>query len=1484
MARGRPARCGPTDALQNAEPMFDRIDQPLSRFAILIVIATTAGFVTACGAAANDRADALGDASVSSSAAIERSTLPSTVVVGVDHAPTIANTTIGDFLGAQRPTENVLGLGSPCNPAAADPCGNVCQICDETSAGTGKYQCMLLCKPYTGHPNFTCDASSGTCYDPLPIGASCAGAAATHCASGEFCTDGRCCGVASCGAGKTCGGPSGAGTCTTIAGGSCSSGTTCSTGNCVDGACCNVSTCPQCGSCNVAGSAGNCAPIAGAPINGRPACSTGSDVCSTQTCTGAADLLCHYSPTSTVCGADTCRDSSTQEYAGHCDGSGSCTQPADKSCSPFQCSSAACGTDCRVSGCVSPFVCNASTGACVSGGGPGSPCSAGPCGASAPTCVDGVCCKTSSCATGYSCNGSVNTGTCSKKQGTACSSDTECGTGACTDGVCCDQACTGKCQACDNAGSVGTCTPTSGAPHNAAKRGTCATGSDASCNAVCNGADILTCHFPGAAKTCGTASCNASTGIETHVSYCDGGGNCSDVSKSCSPFVCSGTTCKSTCSADGDCATGYFCQGGACAPAAGVGGSCTTPASCGAGLFCTDGHCCGVSTCGAGKTCGGPSAPGSCTTTQGGSCAVDANCATGHCVDGVCCDTACAGQCQACNVATKIGACSPVVGAPHGTRLSCPSSSGDVACSSVCNGIDTATCHFPSGSTSCGAASCSSGVEKHVSACDGAGNCGDVPKSCSAYACGPTSCKTTCAVDGDCISGYFCDVTSHACTKTAGIGNPCSGASACGAGTYCTDGYCCGVTSCGAGKTCGGSHPGTCTTLNGGTCKIDVDCANGHCVDGVCCDSACSGQCQACDVGGKVGTCSPVLGGPHGARIRCPASSGDPSCASVCNGLDVTTCHYPGGSTSCGAASCSAGLEKHVSACDGAGNCGDTPKACDKYVCGPTACKTSCTADGDCIAGYFCNAGACSPTSGLGKSCSGASACASGLFCTDGVCCGVTSCGAGKSCAINPGTCSTNLGGACAVDGDCGSGHCVDRVCCDSACSGQCQACDVVGKIGTCSPTAGIPHGTRAKCSSAGTDPICGATCDGSDPAKCNFPTASTACGAATCKDGKETHVSSCDGAGSCADVAKACTPYACSATACSAGCSADTDCATGSYCKGGLCVPYERAGAPCTSPTACGAGLHCTDGFCCGDATCGPGGTCAFPGKEGTCVQTNGGACSLGTDCGSGSCTDGVCCDTKCDGQCEACDVPDLKTGRAGKCIPIAGKPHGKRVSCADGGGDVCAAASCDGSDTTKCAAFTTGEICRPQSCADGVLTAPASCDGKGKCPTLITSKCDGFVCTPDGKACETSCVDDSKCIADYLCKDGKCRPKTATCSDDGLASKSPDGTVLGCAPFRCSTDGTCSKTCATSDECAPGYACDSAQKCVAASGGTSSSGGCSTGRDGGDGAVVFGSTLALLGLIARRRRLRASEGAEPRITRPEPPPASSPAWPRSA
>jgi Beta-propeller repeat len=143
-------------------------------------------------------------------------------------------------------------------------------------------------------------------------------------------------------------------------------------------------------------------------------------------------------------------------------------------------------------------------------------------------------------------------------QGAPCGASGECLSGNCADGECCDTACTAECAACDVSGHVGTCTPVTGAPHGS--RAPCPT--HGPCNATCDGTDTNQCTYGPAvcASTC-------AKGVETD-STCDTSGDCgSPTMHSCSNLVCaSATSCQTTCVTDAECPIGFACIGGVCNP------------------------------------------------------------------------------------------------------------------------------------------------------------------------------------------------------------------------------------------------------------------------------------------------------------------------------------------------------------------------------------------------------------------------------------------------------------------------------------------------------------------------------------------------------------------------------------------------------------------------------------------------------------------------------------------------------------------------------------------------------------------------------------------------------------------------------------------------------------------------------------------------------------------------------------------------------
>lgn len=246
------------------------------------------------------------------------------------------------------------------------------------------------------------------------------------------------------------------------------------------------------------------------------------------------------------------------------------------------------------------------------------------------------------------------------------------------------------------------------------------------------------------------------------------------------------------------------------------------------------------------------------------------------------------------------------------------------------------------------------------------------------------------------------------------------------------------------------------------------------------------------------------------------------------------------------------------------------------------------------------------------------------------------------------------------------------------------------------------------------------------------------------------------------------------------------------------------------------------------------------------------GAACADGSECHGNLCVDGVCCDTSCTGQCEACDI----AGHEGTCTPAKGLAHGKAKACA--GTDATCGGTCDGIDTKVCSFAQASSACGV-ACANGQLSS-SSCNGQGACVVSDSHACPGNYACADATTCGTTCSTKDQCAAGFSCKDGNC-VQTAKCVSDRI-SQAIDGTRAECAPYRCDDsatgDGTCKTSCASVDDCVGGDVCSSEHTCVAATQ-SSDSGGCNIGR----GRRSTGSNVMWLALIlgiARRRRSRTT------------------------
>jgi hypothetical protein len=207
--------------------------------------------------------------------------------------------------------------------------------------------------------------------------------------------------------------------------------------------------------------------------------------------------------------------------------------------------------------------------------------------------------------------------------------------------------------------------------------------------------------------------------------------------------------------------------------------------------------------------------------------------------------------------------------------------------------------------------------------------------------------------------------------------------------------------------------------------------------------------------------------------------------------------------------------------------------------------------------------------------------------------------------------------------------------------------------------------------------------------------------------------------------------------------------------------------------------------------------------------IVPNGAKCALGSECESGECVEGLCCDSPCSSRCQACDVP----GSLGRCVPVKGAPHGARGACARAG--TTCGGSCDGAFVAACT-FPAGGTSCGSACVSGVIVRSA-CNGNGSCAQLDPQACEGHLACADASSCKPSCTTSDDCVAGYLCGPGGVCASNALCLDEHT-SESALRTKAECAPYRCDVGtGACRTTCNSVDDCHAPAACDQGGRCVA-------------------------------------------------------------------
>jgi MYXO-CTERM domain-containing protein len=674
---------------------------------------------------------------------------------------------------------------------------------------------------------------------------------------------------------------------------------------------------------------------------------------------------------------------------------------------------------------------------------------------------------------------------------------------------------------------------------------------DKACNGTCEGCtNALTGQTTGACKPITAATDPQGDCSDFGAGTCSQNGLCSG-SASCQLYA-SGTQCAdvASCASETSRNVPDTCNGtGTCVDRGSV--ACNTGYACVAGscqtTCTTDAHCASAYWCDTvNKVC----APDR---DLGQSCSKDATCkGNANCVEGVCCNTACTGNCQSCLKANTgldtDGTCANVLDDLDPKDRCEPGAGYPKSCAApgLCNGQGACRA-FAKDTVECDDDACSDSTLTTYT-CNGAGTCKAKSVQCNPFKCDVTNnlCRVACSSNAECIAGSFCD--KGTCVGQLGIGKACTGDAQCKQGTFCAN--------IGEGVLEGDLPLGEGGAPNEPTTELA----------GVCCDQVCSGTCQGCKRSikgeGSDGTCGNVVNGTDPAN-DCPADASN-ACGNdgFCDGK--ANCRKAPDGASCGITSCK-GNSVRGQICNGNGDCVNEPAGtdCAPYLCrdvsGAFQCTNPCSEDNDCQDGYFCTNQICSKKLANGK--------------------------------------------VCESNGVCNSDYCVDGVCCDASCNGQCEACAAPGSEGTCTPIQGAPHGSRPQCDHAGEE--CGGLCDGVNAAACKYAANGTNCGNTTC-DNDLAKSSACNGQGECkANKNTECSPYVCGTDdTCLERCEQDADCSQGYACDETTqrCLPSAVA-ATCSEDRLTSVGQN-------GQST---------PCKPFLCVPASGTcavSCAFTTDC----------------------------------------------------------------------------------------------------------------------------------------------------------------------------------------------------------------------------------------------------------------------------
>ncbi|MEZ4327236.1 MAG: calcium-binding EGF-like domain-containing protein [Polyangiales bacterium] len=378
-------------------------------------------------------------------------------------------------------------------------------------------------------------------------------------------------------------------------------------------------------------------------------------------------------------------------------------------------------------------------------------------------------------------------------------------------------------------------------------------------------------------------------------------------------------------------------------------------------------------------------------------------------------------------------------------------------------------------------------------------------------------------------------------------------------------------------------------------------------------------------------------------------------------------------------------------------------------------------------------------------------------------------------------------GDACTTSEECGSGFCVDGVCCDSACGGTCQACSVAvggSADGSCTGIVGVDCIATASCSELGAAPFFMCTC----------PPGTTGAGDADgCANVDECAGHPCGPFGVGGQDGQGCTEtslgswsapgYTCS---CQVGYLQDgtpRTCRVGNECSMGTDDCDNSPAAVCNDPNPSPTSLN--------DFTC----TCPGPGWRNDPVRQGHGAagCIDVDECAENiaGCDVNAACTNVTGSFICTCNAPDWADSGSGTCVPT----------------DHCARGSDDCDDNAICTSMPPTFTC---ACGPGFSDAPGTSGGRDCVPAdecaegsddcdehaTCTNTDEGYLCEcdPGWGGSGTSCEDVDECTSGALDCAGTevCENQTGAPAECVCPTGTMRDTSGGCVPVPDAGSGT--------------------------------------------------------------------------------------------